>query len=454
MLDLGPTRYASTVDGLSIAYKRWGRGDRDLVLVPGTIWHSELVFECAPHRRFAERLGAIARVICFDKRGTGLSDRHLGTGSLDDRILDVTAVMDDAGLAHATILGLSEGGAMGALIAASLPERVDSLVLCMGLMYGPFCAHHPKPVAAHVYGDKMLARLGEWGTGDGVTMWFDGPGVPPNRELRQRLEQYMFTPRGVVEIMRRNMEIDVRPVLPLIAVPTLVVHAVGDGMIPITHARLAAAAIPHAKLVELDLGYHGGWIPDAFDPYVDVLEEWMTGRPPLAPVRTDRVLATVVFTDIVASTAAAAELGDAQWRERLDRHDATVARCVARYGGRVVKTTGDGVLAIFDGPSYALDCAAEIRTELKRIGLRIRASIHTGEIERRDHDVAGLGVNLAARVLSAAADDEIWVSPTVPGLVVGSDHRFEPRGTHTLKGIPGEWPLAAVVITDSQSGAS
>jgi class 3 adenylate cyclase len=244
--------------------------------------------------------------------------------------------------------------------------------------------------------------------------------------------------------MRRNMEIDVRPVLPLIAVPTLVVHATGDRMIPITHARLAASEIPQAKLIELDLDYHGAWIPHGFDGHIDAIEEWTTGRPPLRPVRNDRVLATVLFTDIVSSTSNAAAVGDAQWRERLDRHDATIARCVARYGGRVIKTTGDGVLALFDGPTRALDCAAEIRTELRRIGLRMRASVHTGEIELRDDDVGGLGVNLAARVLALAADDEIWVSPTVPGLVVGSDHRFLPRGTHTLKGIPGEWPLAAV----------
>jgi class 3 adenylate cyclase/pimeloyl-ACP methyl ester carboxylesterase len=448
VLELGPTRYETTVDGLSIAYKRWGRGDRDLVLVPGTIWHSELIFECAPHRRLAERLGAIARVISFDKRGTGLSDRHLGTGSLDDRILDVTAVMDDAGVTQATVMGLSEGGAMGALVAASLPARVDSLVLCMGLIYGPFCSDHPRPAAGRAYGDKLLAHFREtWGTGEALPVWFDGPGTPPGRDSLQRLEQYMFTPRGVVEVMRRNMEIDVRPVLSLIAVPTLIVHAVGDRMIPISQARLAASAIPQATLVELSLTYHGAWTPEAFDDYVDVIEEWFTGRPPVAPVRTDRVLATVVFTDIVASSSMAVELGDAEWRARLDIHDVVVARSVARNGGRVVKTTGDGVLAIFDGPARALDCAVELRADLGRHGLHIRAGVHTGEIELRDRDVAGLGVHLAARVLAEAADDEIWVSPTVPGLVVGSGHRFEPRGTHALKGIPERWALAALITS-------
>jgi class 3 adenylate cyclase len=198
----------------------------------------------------------------------------------------------------------------------------------------------------------------------------------------------------------------------------------------------------------LDVAYHAAWTPGAFDEFVDVVEEWFTGRPPVTPARTDRVLATVVFTDIVASSSLAADVGDDEWRHRLDSHDAVAARCVVRYGGRLIKTTGDGVLAIFDGPARALDCTLAMRRELRRSGLRIRAGVHTGEIELRDHDVAGLGVHLAARVLSKTADDEIWVSSTVPGLVVGSGHRFEPRGTHTLKGIPGEWALAAVVTVD------
>jgi class 3 adenylate cyclase len=179
----------------------------------------------------------------------------------------------------------------------------------------------------------------------------------------------------------------------------------------------------------------------------DVVEEWFTGRPVAPPVRTDRVLATVVFTDIVGSTSLAAELGDAEWRSRLDAHDAIIADQVARYGGRLVKTTGDGVLATFDGPTAALDCAVAMRSELRRNGLRTRTGVHTGEIELRGTDVAGLAVHLAARIMAVAADDEIWVSPTVPGLVVGSGHRFEPRGTHALKGIPDEWALAAIATT-------
>jgi class 3 adenylate cyclase len=325
---------------------------------------------------------------------------------------------------------------------------VDSLVLGLGLVYGPFCANNPRPAAARAYGEKLLAHLSQtWGTGDALRIWFDGPGNPPGRDVLQKLEQYMFTPRGVVEVMRRNMEIDVRPVLPIITAPTLVVHAVGDRVIPIAQARLAASAIPQAKLVELDVAYHGAWTLGAFDDFVDAVEEWFTGRPPSTPSRTERVLATVVFTDIVASTALAAALGDAEWRQQLDMHDTAVARCVTLYGGRLIKTTGDGVLATFDGPTRALDCAVAMRAELRRSGLRTRAGVHTGEIELRRDDIAGLGVHLAARIVSKAADDEIWVSPTVPGLVVGSGLRFEPRGTHTLKGIPGEWALAAVLAS-------
>jgi class 3 adenylate cyclase len=223
-----------------------------------------------------------------------------------------------------------------------------------------------------------------------------------------------------------------------------VVHALGDGLIPIAQARLAASTIPHAKLVELDVPYHAAWTVDAFDDMLDAIEEWFTGRPPLPPARSDRVLATLVFTDIVASTALAAEVGDAEWRDRLDTHDQVVASCIGRYGGRLVKTTGDGVLATFDGPTRALDCAVAMRIELRQRGLEVRTGVHTGEIELRHDDVAGLGVHVAARVMSLAADEEIWVSPTVPGLVVGSGYSFDPRGTHTLKGIPGEWPLAAL----------
>lgn len=446
MLDLGPIRYATTADGLNIAYKQWGSGPRDIIMVPGTFWHSEMVFELEPWRRFSERLGALGRVISFDKRGTGLSDRYLGTGSLDDRILDITAVMDDAGIEHATIMGLSEGGSMGALFAASMASRTDSLILLFSLLYGPLCANNPKPEAGRHFAEESLASLGQkWGTGTALSIWLDGPGNPPEREVLRRLEQYTFTPRGIVELMRRNMEIDVRPILPLVAAPTLVVHAVGDRMIPIAHGRAAAAGIPDAKLVELDLDYHGCWAPDGLDPHLDAIEEWLTGRTPTPPPRLERVLATVLFTDIVDSTVLATQLGDRRWTETLEQHDQICTHSVARYGGTRVKSTGDGVLATFDGPARALDCARTIRAELKSKGVRIRAGVHAGEIELRDSDIAGIGVHIAARVMSEAADDEIWVSSTIPGLVVGSGHKFDPRGSYELKGIPGEWQLASLI---------
>lgn len=446
MLDVGPTHYATTSDGLSIAYKRWGEGDRDLVLVPGTVFHCEMLFEFDPWRRLGERLGQLGRVICFDKRGTGLSDRHLGDGSLDDRILDVSAVMDDAGVDHATVIGISEGGAMGALVAATLPQRVESLVLAMGLIYGPLCANHPRPDLGRAYAQRALELLVRtWGTGDACLIWLDGPGKPLPQHARRRLEQYMFTPRGLVELMGRNMEIDVRPVLPLIAAPTLVVHATGDRSIPIIQGRTAATGILGAKLVELPLEYHGSWEPDFFDWYADPIEEWLTGRPVEAPVRSNRLLATVVFTDIVGSTAQAAKVGDLAWRRLLDRHDAMASERVARFGGRLIKSTGDGMLATFDGAARALDCVVTLRRDLESIGLRIRAGVHAGEIEIRDRDISGIGVHLAARVLGQAHDEEIWVSTTVPGLVVGSEHSFDLRGIHQLKGIPGEWPLYSLV---------
>ena len=246
--------------------------------------------------------------------------------------------------------------------------------------------------------------------------------------------------------MRRNLEIDVRPVLSAITVPTLVVHHVGDRLIPVGQARLAASSIPDAKLVEINLPFHGSWNPTCFDLMLDAIEEWFTGSPAAPPVRGDRVLASVVFTDIVGSTSQAAEMGDTEWRHRLDIHDRVAASWIARYGGRLIKTTGDGVLAIFDGPTRALDSAVAMRTELRQRGLRTRTGVHTGEIELRHDDVAGVAVHLAARVMAHAADDEILVSPTVPGLVVGSGYGFETPGSHTLKDIPGEWALAAVTL--------
>ena len=420
------TTYATTTDGLSIAYQDLGSGP-PIVLVCGTGSHVELFWELPGWAHMLRSLARRHRVVLFDKRGAGLSDRTLGSSSFEDRMEDIRAVMDDAGLPSATLIGLSEGGAICALFAASNPERVERLVVV-----GSF-AHYPRMASA--------AKLFDRAWGDGTLLeavWARGV---RDRELVARIERAVGTPKSMAALMRANGSIDVRPVLPLVTVPTLVVHCTNDPIIDVSHGREIASLVPTAQLVEVDGDFHGSGKPDEMQLYLDALADFLADEGRRDVASADRVLATVLFSDIVGSTERAAELGDARWAELLDDHDRIAARAVADGRGRVVKTTGDGVLATFDGPATAITAAHRMIEHLAVVGLRIRVGIHTGEVERRDDDIGGLGVHLAARVLHAAADGEVWVSSTVPGLTVGAPVDFEPRGPHALKGIPGEWDL-------------
>jgi pimeloyl-ACP methyl ester carboxylesterase len=437
------TRYASSGD-LSIAYQVVGDGDVDVVFVPGFVSHVELMWEPNPVRGLLEGLTRFARVIVFDKRGTGLSDRSLGAGTLEERMDDVRAVMDAAGLEQASLLGMSEGGPMSLLFAATYPERVRSLVLYAGFARAVSGPDYPYGVSPELAGQFVEALQAGWGTGTFMTA--NPSDVPPGDEpirAAARFERNATTPGVAAAIMRANIDIDARHVLPAVTVPTLVVHCSGDPFISVEHGRYVAEHIDGARFVEVDADFHLTWAAERYGPVLEPIEEFLTGVAH-AP-ETDRVLKTVLFTDIVDSTATAAELGDARWKEVLDAHDVAVRRQVVRFRGTEVATTGDGFLLAFDGPARAIRCAHAIVEAAVEVGVHVRAGLHTGECETRGDDLAGMAVHIGARVAATAQADEVLVSSTVRDLVAGSGMQFEERGEHQLKGVPGTWRLLRAV---------
>jgi class 3 adenylate cyclase/predicted alpha/beta hydrolase len=434
-MEIPTTRYATTTDGLAIAYQVLGAGPPEFLWVPGFASHVELFWEFAGYAHTYRRIAAFSRFAILDKRGTGLSDRSLGTGIPEDRMLDILAVLDAAGMRSATILGASEGAALAALFAASYPDRVDGLILLGGSVTGKWVP------------PGLIRKVREeWGSGRLMQrLWMNGAG---DLDQLGRVERAMGTPRAMAEMMEHNRAYDGSAALASVRAPTLVLHCLDDPVVPLAAGRELAGGIAGATLVELPGAFHGSDVPTEMDLYVDEIEEFVTGRRRAAPVAVSRVLSTVLITDIVGSTDLVAELGDASWTALLDRHDRIARTVVARANGRWIKSTGDGILAVFDGPARAVAAADAIRDRLAPLGLRTRAGVHTGEIELRGDDVGGIAVHIAARVAAIAAEGEIWVSPTVPGLVVGSGLAFETRGRHALKGVPGEWELAALTGTD------
>lgn len=427
------TKYATTADGLSIAYQDLGGSGPAVVWVTGTASHIELFWQIPGWAHAIRRLASVSRFIWFDKRGAGLSDRTLGSGLIEDRIEDIRTVMDATGVESATLMGLSEGGAICAVFAAAFPERVQQLILV-----GAY-AHNPELAAAAQFFEDS------WGEGWLLErIWAHGMGDP---DLMGQIERAMATPRAMAALMRANAAIDVRPVLPIVTVPTLVVHCKGDPAMPVAHAHELATLLPNATLVEIDAAFHGSARPEDMELWCDAIEPFVLGSTPRSEKPGERVLATVLFTDIVGSTDRAAALGDTKWAQLLDDHDQICTRAVEGARGRIVKMTGDGILATFDGPATAITAAHQMIDRLRVLGIHLRAGVHTGEVERRGRDIGGIGVNLAARVMSAAGDDEVWVSSTVPGLTVGAPIEFAPMGAHDLKGIPGRWDLFGARIT-------
>jgi class 3 adenylate cyclase len=429
------TRYAKSGD-VRIAYQVAGTGPLDLVYVPGFVSNIDLFWEIPEWAYFFSRLSGFSRLILFDKRGTGLSDRDVGIASLEERMDDVRAVMDAAGSERAALFGVSEGGPMSLLFAATYPQRARALVI-----YGSYA----RP--SRLLSDEEIRLIDRvWGTGEYTLARYMPRGLSEEvaRPRFARFERQSASPSAVIAIRRMNSEIDARHVLPVIRVPTLVMHRVGDRAVTVELGRDLAANIPGARYVELPGSDHH-WIfeRDITDRIVDETEEFLTGSRSEPDV--DRVLATVMFTDIVDSTKRAAELGDRQWRALLDRHDDTVRQQLARFRGQEVKNLGDGFLATFDGPARAVRCAASICESVQPLGIAVRSGLHTGEVELKRDDVAGIAVHIAARVAAEAEAGETVVSSTVRDLVAGSGLRFQDRGIHALKGLPEEVHLYSVL---------
>jgi len=435
------THYAKADDGVHIAYQVFGDGPFDLVMIPGFISHVELGWEDRALSRALRRLGAFSRVIMFDKRGTGMSDRTERLPDIDRRMLDIEAVMQAAGSERAAFLAVSEGGPMAILFAAAHPERTRGLVLVATYARITECPDYPIGMRREQLYESVQYLEPGWGTGVGLGGW--APSVvndPEAREFFARLQRMAASPGAAMALMSSYMDIDVRPALPLVHAPTLVLHRTGDRMVPVAHSRYLAAHVDGARLVELPGSDHFWWTEDT-DQVLDEAEEFLTGARPVP--EANRVLASVLFTDIVDSTRRAVELGDREWRLLLNRHDALAERQVERHGGRLVKMTGDGVLATFDGPARSVRCARAISDGAHALGIEVRAGVHIGEVELRGDDIAGLGVNIASRIEALAQPGEVLVSRTVTDLVAGSGLDFDDRGQHDLKGVPGRWQLFA-----------
>lgn len=424
-----PTRYATTPEGFSIASQRVGDTGPDLVWVSGGASHIEPFWELPGWAHLVRRVGSFSRLVWFDKRGTGLSDREVGSTTVEQRMLDICAVMDATGMDRAVLVGMSEGAAMAALFAATFPERVERLALVAGLTHGD----------ANALNDQLPElALEMWGSGLALeSMWARGV---TDTALLAQIERAMGTPTSMAALARATQVFDVRPALPLIQAPTLVVHCRDDPIIPVASGRTFASLVPGATLVELEGDFHGSGRPDEMDQYVRPVEEFVVGSLGTGR-RSERVLSTVLFTDIVDSTARATSEGDQRWAAVLDDHDRICRRAVTEAGGRIVKMTGDGVLATFDGPASAVRAAHAMVSHLDILGLALRCGVHTGEIERRGDDIGGVGVNTAARIMAVAPAGEVWVSSTVPGLSVGSGLVFTSQGHHDLKGIAEPWEL-------------
>ena len=434
--------YALSGD-VSIAYQVGGDGPRNLVYVPTWFNNIDLLWEEPSIGRFFERLASFSRLVLFDRRGVGLSDRVSDPPGLEDQMDDVIAVMDAAGVERAAVMGQLEGGAMSALFAATHPERVTHLVLYATfarVVQGPGYEWAPTR-------EERSARLGDffatWGTGERISLF--APSLAGDESMRRwmaRFERNSAPPNVVRPFIEAMADLDIRSVLPSIRVPTLVLQRAHDPFLDRRHSEYLAEHIPGARLVELP-GHDNLIVSGDTDSLLDEIEEFITGERPSSR-EPDRALATVMFTDIVGGTERAAEIGDRRWRDLLETHYAVIRNQIDRFRGREVKTMGDGFLATFDGPARAIRCATASTDAIRALGLDIRAGLHTGEVEVMGDDVGGMAVHIGARVGAKADPGEVLVSSTVKDLVVGSGFEFADRGAHELKGVPGEWRLFAV----------
>jgi pimeloyl-ACP methyl ester carboxylesterase len=434
----GEPRYARN-GGVHIAYQVVGEGPVDLVYTPGIFSNLDVMWEWEPWARYLLRLASFSRLVAFDMRGVGLSDRGPEPPTLEAQMADVGAVMDAVGSESAAIFGGARGAAMTMLFAASFPERTRALVL-----YAPIARSIRTPdwpygrseAGQQLFFDRFTAEMGT-----AANLDLQGPSADDAfRRWWARFERLGASPGAWRELAEILSRLDVRAVLGQIQAPTLVLHRTGDRVVDVAQGRAIAAAIPRATFIELPGEDHIPFLGDV-DALVDQVEEFLTGVRP-AP-QPDRMLSTVLFTDIVGSTGRAAALGDRRWRDLLAQHHRVVRAVLARYRGREIGTTGDGFLATFDGPARAIRCGQEICARVRELGLDVRAGIHTGEIELLGEDIGGIAVHIGARVAALAGAGELLVSRTVVDLVAGSGITFQDRGERSLKGVPGSWRLFA-----------
>ena len=431
------TQYAKSGD-VHIAYQVFGEGPLNVIFAPPAFCNVEHWWEYPDPTRWLLRLASYGRVVMFDKRGTGMSDPVADLPGLDQRMDDLRAVMEAAHMEEAALLGLSEGGPLTALFAATHPERCRALVL-----YGSFARFASWLPTEEAFAQFLDYVDQGWGTGGSLPLFAPTRANDPIfQRWWGRFERLGASPATAKSLMRMNSQIDVSDIVSTIRVPTLVIHRTEDVLIKVEGGRYLARNIPGARYIELPGKDHLPFVGDNTDEIADAIEEFLTGSRP--PVTVDRVLATVLFTDIVGSTEKAAALGDHRWHDLLDNHHVTIGRNLTRFRGRQVKTTGDGVLATFDGPARGVRCACAISEEMRPLGIEVRAGLHTGECETMGDDVGGIAVHIGARVAALAGAGEVLVSSTVKDLVAGSGLRFADRGTQSLKGVPGEWHLFAV----------
>jgi class 3 adenylate cyclase len=435
------TRYAHNGD-VSIAYQVVGDGPVDLIFVPGFVSHLEIAWEEEMFARPLRRMASFARLILYDKREQGLSDRLGRPPTLEQSMEDLRSVLDAAGSERAALFGISEGGPMSILLAATYPQRVSHLAL-----YGTYARFtrtddYPQGLPDRVFDDWRRLITNEWH--EAPAMAALAPSLVGNAQAARSWGRFIragTSPGGAIALLELYRDMDVREALPLISQPTLILNRADDEAVRPSAGRYLADHVPGARYVEVPGVDHAFPVGDT-DVILDEVEEFVTGERQ-AP-RPERVLSTVLFTDIVGSTERAATLGDSRWRELLDRHDDLVRRQIERHQGRPVKSTGDGFLATFSGPGRGIDAARTIADEVQRLGIEIRAGLHTGELELRNGDVGGMAVHIGARVAAQADAGEVLVSSTVKDLVVGSGIEFDDRGPAELKGVPGEWRLFAV----------
>ena len=440
-LELPTTRYARSGD-ISIAYQVMGQGAIDLIFIGGLLCHVEFVHEIPGWTDALRRLATFARVVTFDKRGQGLSDRMSGVPSLEERMDDVIAIMAAIGSKRAVLLGTSEGAPMSILLAATYPERVSHLVLWSG--YARFTNTSDFTL---MFPEETIFRLANhFGSGAFIK------GLMPSRAKDPvltsqiaKLERLSTSPGAYKALLQQNALIDVRPILASVRVPTLVLHCSRDPLVPVENGRYLASQIPGAKYIEYADGAHGFFECDQ-PRLCGEIEEFVTGRRESEQPDLERVLATVLFTDIVDSTNLAVRMGDHSWHSLLDEHDRMARRIIEKYRGQLVKTTGDGILAKFDGPGRAIRCALDFETAAAQIGLPSRAGLHAGEVEIRGTDIGGIAVHAAARVMAISHPGEVLVSRVVMDLVAGAGLKFAPRGAHKLKGLPGRWDLFSATL--------